>query len=361
MDAVDSITELAPAKLNLALHITGRRPDGYHTLESLVVFTRFGDRVEVKPAAEDSFEVTGRYAADVPTHDGNLVVRARDLLRQFVEGRHSTSPPSVLPDISPTRGEIAPSAMTSPISNVVGEVRTTELPISPLVGEMSGRTEGGVKKRAISAFPVSIHLQKNLPVASGVGGGSSDAAAVLRALGRLWAIDIGADRLAAIALGLGADVPMCLTAKPLVAGGIGEELIIVPHVPAHGLVLVNPGRAIATPQVFAALARRDNEGLPPLPKAHDFHGLRNWLELTRNDLESAACAIEPAIGRALAALNRAGAGFARMSGSGATCFGLFETGNVAKRAALELRARHPDWFVAATRSIASETEAHGND
>jgi 4-diphosphocytidyl-2-C-methyl-D-erythritol kinase len=184
---------------------------------------------------------------------------------------------------------------------------------------------------------------------------------VLRALGRLWAIDIGADRLAAIALGLGADVPMCLTAKPLVAGGIGEELIIVPHVPAHGLVLVNPGRAIATPQVFAALARRDNEGLPPLPKAHDFHGLRNWLELTRNDLESAACAIEPAIGRALAALNRAGAGFARMSGSGATCFGLFETGNVAKRAALELRARHPDWFVAATRSIASETEAHGND
>ena len=356
-----SITELAPAKINLALHVIGQRPDGYHTLESLVIFTRFGDRVEVRPAAEDRFSVTGPFAADVPPDDGNLVVRARDLLRRHVESRCSTAPPSVLPDISPTRGEIGSSTVRAPFATMDSEKSNADQVISPLVGEMSGRTEGGVTKRAISAFPVSIHLQKNLPVASGVGGGSSDAAAVLRALGRLWAIDIGADRLAAIALGLGADVPMCLTAKPLVAGGIGEELIIVPHVPAHGLVLVNPGRAIATPQVFAALARRDNEGLPPLPRAHDFHGLRNWLELTRNDLESAACAIEPAIGQALAALNRAGAGFARMSGSGATCFGLFETGNVAKRAALELRARHPDWFVAATRIIASETEAHGND
>jgi 4-diphosphocytidyl-2-C-methyl-D-erythritol kinase len=111
--------------------------------------------------------------------------------------------------------------------------------------------------------------------------------------------------------------------------------------------------------VFTALSRRDNDGLPPAPKTYDFHGLRNWLDLTRNDLEPAARAIEPAIGKALIALNRAGAGFARMSGSGATCFGLFESGNVAKRAAAELRGRHPDWFVAATRSIASEADTIG--
>jgi 4-diphosphocytidyl-2-C-methyl-D-erythritol kinase len=206
--------------------------------------------------------------------------------------------------------------------------------------------------------PVSIHLEKNLPVASGIGVGSSDAAAALRALARLWDIEMSETELARIGLSLGADVPMCLTAKPLVASGIGDEISTVANFPAHGLVLVNPGRGIATAQVFATLARRDNESLPALPKTFDFHGLRNWLETTRNDLEPAARAIEPAIGHVLAALNRAGAGFARMSGSGATCFGLFETGNVAKRAAAELRSRHPDWFVAATRSIASEADTH---
>ncbi len=357
--AVSSITEFAPAKINLALHVTGRRPDGYHTLESLAVFTRFGDRITVEASEQDRFSVTGPFAADVPTDGGNLVLKARDALRQFVEGRRPTSPPSVLPDISPTRGEIMPAAMTSPISTVTGEVRTAELPISPRAGEMSGRTEGGARECAISAFPVSIHLEKNLPVASGVGGGSSDAAAVLRALNRLWNLRMSLNDLARIALGLGADVPMCLMAKPLVARGIGDEISALSGVPAHGLVLVNPGRAVSTAQVFATLARRDNEPLPALPRVLDFHGLRNWLETARNDLEPTARAIEPAIGHVLAALHRAGAGFARMSGSGATCFGLFETGNVAKRAAAELRSRHPDWFVAATRSIASEAHAHG--
>lgn len=295
--AASSITEFAPAKVNLALHVTGRRADGYHTLESLAVFTRFGDRITVEDSTEDRFSVSGRYAVEVPTDDGNLVLKARDALRAAF-GRHRT----------PT---------------------------------------------------VAIHLEKNLPVASGVGGGSSDAAAVLRALARLWQIETSETELARIGLKLGADVPMCLMAKPLVARGIGDEISTVANVPAHGLVLVNPGRAVATAQVFAALVRRDNESLPALPKVLDFHGLRNWLETTRNDLEPAARAVEPAIGHVLAALNRTGAGFARMSGSGATCFGLFETGNVAKRAAVELRSRHPDWFVAATRSIASESDTHG--
>ncbi|ESX52130.1 MULTISPECIES: 4-(cytidine 5'-diphospho)-2-C-methyl-D-erythritol kinase [unclassified Mesorhizobium] len=291
MDAA-ARTWLAPAKINLALHVSGRRADGYHLLESLVVFTRFGDRVEIEPADADRFSVSGRYATSVPIDDSNLVVKAREALRRQA-GQQSTP-------------------------------------------------------------PVAIRLEKNLPVASGVGGGSSDAAAVLQGLVRTWGLDIGEAELSRIGLTLGADVPMCLAAKPLVARGVGDELSLVPDFPALALVLVNPGVAVSTPDVFNALEKRDNEGLPPLPRGFDFHGVRNWLEITRNDLEEPAQAIQPPIGRALSLLNRAGSGFSRMSGSGATCFGLFETGNVAKRAAAEIRSREPEWFVAATRSIASE-------
>ncbi|MBZ9797496.1 4-(cytidine 5'-diphospho)-2-C-methyl-D-erythritol kinase [Mesorhizobium sp. ES1-4] len=285
-------TWAAPAKINLALHVTGRRPDGYHLIESLAVFTRFGDRIEIAPDESDDFSVSGRYAPDVPLDGGNLVLKARDALR------HAAG------------------------------IRSTP--------------------------PVAIRLEKNLPVASGMGGGSSDAAAVLRGLAESWGLDIDSAELARIALSLGADVPMCLAAKPLVARGIGEELSMVPDFSAVGLVLVNPGMPISTAETFAALSRRDNEPLPPLPRGVDFHSLRNWLEVTRNDLQPAALAMQPAIGRALSWLDKAGSGFSRMSGSGATCFGLFETGNVAKRAAAEIRSRQPDWFVAATRSMASE-------
>jgi 4-diphosphocytidyl-2-C-methyl-D-erythritol kinase len=233
--------------------------------------------------------VSGRYGAGLPLDDGNLVVRARDALRR----------------------------------------------------------EAGAQRTP----PVAIRLEKNLPVASGVGGGSSDAAAALNGLARLWDLDIDESSLARIGLSLGADLPMCLKSKPLVARGIGDDLSPLSAFPALGLVLVNPGVAVSTPDVFKALSRRDNEALPPLPRRLDFHAIRGWLEATRNDLEVAAHSIQPAVGEALKALKRADAAFARMSGSGATCFGLFETGNVAKRAAIEIRARHPDWFVAATRSM----------
>ncbi|WP_373424663.1 4-(cytidine 5'-diphospho)-2-C-methyl-D-erythritol kinase [Mesorhizobium sp. SARCC-RB16n] len=287
-------TWAAPAKINLALHVTGRRSDGYHFIESLAVFTRFGDRIEIAPADADDFSVSGRYAPDVPLDGGNLVLKARDALR------HAAG------------------------------IRSTP--------------------------PVTIRLEKNLPVASGMGGGSSDAAAVLRGLADSWGLDIDSAELARIGLSLGADVPMCLAAKPLVARGIGEELSMVPDFSALGLVLVNPGTPVLSAEIFASLSRRDNEPLPPLPRSIEFHSLRNWLEVTRNDLEPAALAMRPAIGRALSWLDKAGSGFSRMSGSGATCFGLFETGNVAKRAAAEIRSRQPDWFVAATRSMASEAE-----
>ena len=170
----------------------------------------------------------------------------------------------------------------------------------------------------------------------------------------MWGLDPGDAALARIGGTLGADLPMCLAAKPLIARGTGEELSFISDFPTLGLVLVNPDVAVSTPAVFSALERRDNESLPPLPRHFDFHSVRNWLEITRNDLEAAAQTIEPSIGAAKAALEKAGAGFARMSGSGATCFGLFETGNVAKRAAAAIRSRHPDWFVAATRSMPSE-------
>ena len=259
------------------------------------MFTRFGDRIDTALADRDEFAVTGRYAAAIPLDGGNLILKARDALREHCGLRN--------------------------------------------------------------APPVAITLEKNLPVASGMGGGSSDAAAALRALARLWRLDLGEVELAGIGGPLGADLPMCLAAKPLIARGTGDELSLVPDFPALGLVLVNPDVSVSTSQVFAALAARDNEKLPPLPRHIEFHSLRNWLENTRNDLEPAALSIEPAIGAAKAALEKAGAGFARMSGSGATCFGLFETGNVAKRAAASIRGRHPDWFVAATRSIPSGAEA----
>ncbi|MEQ1942110.1 4-(cytidine 5'-diphospho)-2-C-methyl-D-erythritol kinase [Mesorhizobium sp. VNQ89] len=289
--------EFAPAKVNLALHVVGRRDDGYHLLESLAVFTRFGDRIEIEEADEDSFVVSGPFAEGVPTDETNLVVGARDALR------------AALPHASAR---------------------------------------------------VSIMLQKNLPPASGIGGGSSDAAATLRGLAKLWELDAGNERLSAIGAALGADLPMCIEAKPLIARGTGEQLSPVAGFPSLGLVLVNPGVAVSTPAVFSALKRRDNEALPALPTRIDFHTLRNWLEMTRNDLEEAALSIEPAIGAAKRALENADAGFARMSGSGATCFGLFETGNVAKRAAAVIRKRHPDWFVAATRTMPSE-DAHEQD
>jgi 4-diphosphocytidyl-2-C-methyl-D-erythritol kinase len=289
---------LAPAKVNLALHVTGQRPDGYHEIESLAVFTRFGDRIEITPAPQDGLVVSGKYAAAVPADDGNLIIRARDALRQRFGS--AATPPAV------------------------------------------------------------IALEKNLPVASGLGGGSSDAAAALNALLNAWNLSMDEAELARIGLFLGADVPMCLAAQPLLARGVGEELEIVPGFPSLGLVLVNPGVAVSTAQAFAGLERRDNEKLPPLPKKIDFHSLRTWLGMTRNDLEPAARALQPEIGKALTALARADAGFARMSGSGATCFGLFETGNVAKRAAASIRSRHPDWFVAATRSLPAGADNHGD-
>jgi 4-diphosphocytidyl-2-C-methyl-D-erythritol kinase len=288
------IARLAPAKINLALHVTGRRADGYHLLESLVVFTRFGDRVEIAEAEADRFDVDGPFAKDVPADVGNLVLQARDRLRSLL---------------------------------VASTTQERETPT------------------------VAIRLTKNLSVASGVGGGSSDAAATLQALASLW--DIEQATIDTVAAELGADVPMCLAAYPLVAKGIGHDVTPLPDFPALPLVLINAGLAISTPEVFRALTSRENAPLPPLASKLTVPALIQWLRATRNDLETPAVQLAPIIADSLAALLGGGAAFARMSGSGATCFGLFDSLEQAEAAAAAIRRTRPGWFVVSTASTAS--------
>ncbi|MCZ0962794.1 4-(cytidine 5'-diphospho)-2-C-methyl-D-erythritol kinase [Paracoccus benzoatiresistens] len=263
-----AVIEAAPAKLNLALHVTGRRADGYHLLDSLVGFAGAGDVVTLKPGPL-SLRIEGPFAPGLSAEDDNLCLRA-------------------------------------------------------------ARLAGG---RA------AITLTKNLPVASGIGGGSADAAAVLRGLARMGHALPGNPEL------LGADVPVCLSSGPARMQGVGEVVTPLPPLPAIPLVLVNPGVAVSTPRVFAAMERRDNPGLPPIPRFDGLADLANWLGQTRNDLEPAALSIAPVIGQVLEALRANGAAFARMSGSGATCFGLFDRADHARIAANVLK-QHGWWSVA---------------
>jgi 4-diphosphocytidyl-2-C-methyl-D-erythritol kinase len=272
----------APAKVNLALHVTGRRGDGYHLLDSLAVFAGVGDRVAAAPAGGLTLCVTGpgagALAGALDDEGDNLVLRAARFL-------------------APGRG-------------------------------------------------AAITLEKRLPVASGIGGGSSDAAAALRVLARLWGVALPAPAETAA---LGADVPVCLDPRPRRMGGIGEALGEVPALPPVWLVLANPGVAVPTGPVFQGLARRDSPPLPEMPKDWGgAAGLALWLRGTRNDLEAPAAAIAPAIGAARAALEaQAGCLVARMSGSGATVFGLFAQEAAATAAAAAIRRAEPGWWVAA--------------
>ncbi|MBO6899942.1 MAG: 4-(cytidine 5'-diphospho)-2-C-methyl-D-erythritol kinase [Rhizobiaceae bacterium] len=277
------ITRLAAAKLNLALHVTGRRADGYHLLESLVAFADFGDEVTVEPAETDEFVVRGPYASWVPIDDSNLVIAARDFLRDLLPG---------------------------------------------------GDTP-----------PVRISLDKRLPVASGVGGGSSDAAAAIKALIVLWGARVDEWKLAAAAVSLGADLPMCLVERPLIARGIGDEIEPLPTLPCVHAVLVNPGAQISTPEVFGALEKHDNDPLPDWPGANGALELARALTGLRNDLQRPAIEQCPAISDVLEALRANGAELSRMSGSGATCFGIFDGPGPAFAAADVIGKREPGWFV----------------
>ena len=273
------LTEQAPAKLNLCLHVTGQRADGYHLLDSLVAFTEVGDSVTVTTAPRLTLSLDGPFADALSSTAENLVLRAARVL-------------------DPDRG-------------------------------------------------AHVHLHKALPVAAGIGGGSSDAAATLRALSRLWDRPLpDATRL----LALGADVPACLHPGLLRMGGIGQDLTRLGARPPLPMLLVNPGVALSTPQVFGGLAQKTNPPMDdPIPAPADTDAWLAWLARQRNDLAAPAIAAQPVIGRVLEALaTRPGARLARMSGSGATCFALFAQRAHRDAAAHSLRAAYPDWWIMPT-------------
>jgi len=284
--------ELAPAKINLALHVVGRRPDGYHLLESIVSFAEHGDRLRFAAAEQDAFTLSGRFAGSLQSDDAssNLVLRARDALRSALQ----------------QAGIVAP--------------------------------------------PVAIHLEKNLPVASGLGGGSADAAATLRGLLRLWQADIPPADLDRLALSLGADVPMCLRQEPLMVRGIGEDMTRISDFPALALVLGNPMVPVSTPEIFRRLKRRDN---PPIGQRTETDWL-GFLATLRNDLEPPARSLVARIGELSDLLSAEGALLTRMTGSGASCFGVFASMGDANRVADRLRHVRPDWYFQATRTAGSE-------
>lgn len=288
------ISRLAPAKINFALHVTDQREDGYHYLDMIVAFAQYGDHVAVRLASEDSFTISGRYSSQIPISADNLVVKARDLLRS----RHSKDLPSV-----------------------------------------------------------SIHLEKNLPVAAGIGGGSADAAAAIIALSQLWQINLDAEELFQIGLELGADIPMCLHSQmhggPLKVSGIGEELKILPNFPSLHVVLVNDGSELSTPDVFKNLNNRNQPALPALTIKNSFEDIIAALEATRNDLLEPARLLAPNIDYMLMLLQQQNAAFTQMSGSGATCFGIFKTPEAAHCAAQTISAQYPNWFVTATDTLPS--------
>jgi 4-diphosphocytidyl-2-C-methyl-D-erythritol kinase len=279
------VTAFAPAKVNLYLHVVGRRADGYHLLDSLVAFSDIGDRLRVAPAPRLTLAITGPFARDLAqdeTHK-NLVWRAAETLAARL-GR--------APD-------------------------------------------------------VALTLEKNLPVASGIGGGSSDAAATLKALAAHWQAPLDERALGAIAAELGADVPVCVIARASFFGGIGDEIAPAPPLPRVPLLLVNPGIPLPTASVFGA-----REGAFSLPARFaaapdSIAALAALLKERRNDLTDAATGIVPAIGDVLARVaGQPGALLARMSGSGATCFALFETTAAAEAAAAALTSEQPRWWIA---------------
>lgn len=279
--------EAAPAKINLALHVTGRREDGYHELESLVVFAGVADEISARPAAADVLQVSGPFATQAGSGDANLVLRA---VRAF-------------------------------------RARWPEL------------VAGGLE----------VQLVKNLPVAAGLGGGSADAAAMLRLMTMMGEADIPFAELSALALTLGADVPSCLLSRPCEVRGIGEIVHPLRDFPALHLVLVNQLVPVVTADVFRRLQSRRNPPMPALPQPLTRPAqLALWLEGTRNDLEPPALALVPGIGKLRDALgDHEGCILARMSGSGGTVFGLFGSEAQAHQAAHELRASYPGCWVAA--------------
>ena len=276
-----AISVFAPAKINLTLHVTGQGRDGFHLLDSLVVFAPVGDVLSISPADYLDLRIDGPEAAGLTQNDDNIVKRAAQLLR-------------------PADG-----------------------------------------------MGAAIELTKNLPVSSGIGGGSADAAAALRGLSTLWSQQL-TDEVVVDLPRLGADVSMCMASAPCRVRGIGEQVERLAKLPPIPAVLVNPRVPVSTPAVFRALEQKINPPMPDaLPQFSDLAGLVDWLSGQRNDLQAVATAMAPPIAEAIVLLGRRRENMlARMSGSGATCFGIFPNLLAARKAAKQIRAEQPDWWVA---------------
>jgi 4-diphosphocytidyl-2-C-methyl-D-erythritol kinase len=290
----------ACAKINLFLHVGDRRSDGFHPLQSLAVFTGFGDRLTAEEADDLSLILDGPFAGALGGGD-NLVLKAARALAD----------------------------------------------------------------RAGRPAHARLTLTKALPVASGIGGGSADAAAALRVLASLWRLSLDENVLREIAAALGSDVPVCLASKPAFMEGRGEILTPLKKLPGLPLLLVNPGVTVSTREVFALLGDRHGVGLK-LPQAgfDDLADLLRFLETAGNDLETPARALQPVIDEVLKDLKALpGALFVRMSGSGATCFALMSDDDGCVRAASLLKGRRPGWWVQPTSVAAVGTmhEGRGRD
>ncbi len=288
-DQTRSLRIFAPAKINLYLHITGRLDNGYHTLDSLIGFADIGDEITIEPALDFTFKIKGPYADafnakehDASPHSSNLVVQAAWAL-----------------------------------------------------------------SRAVKKSPnVKITLTKQLPLAAGIGGGSSNAASVIWGLCEWWNISRHSDFLFPLTTELGADVPVCLNCRTARVLGIGEIIEDAPEMDETAIVLANPGKPCPTAGVFAHFdgRMRDPVTLPEIFSGFD--ELVDFLAKQHNDLDAAACRSVPEIGNVIKSLQTAeGCALARMSGAGATCFGLFESAAAARKAASSLRNENPDWWV----------------
>lgn len=277
------VTLPAPARINLYLHITGRRADSYHEMDSLIVFSELGDTLSVGSATGLTLELDGPVGETLSAHKDNSVLRAARMLAD-----------------------------------------AANVPCN-----------------------AAITLTKRLPLSSGLGGSSADAAATLKALSTLWGIGDGDVDLIEIAMKLGVDVPVCLSNGPAFVGGTGEEVEPAPALPSAGLLLVNPGVALAMSSVYGA--RRG--GFSPSARfdeaPKDIGALVSLLEERENDLTAAATRLCPVIDDVLADIRAVpGCRFARMTGIGATCFGLFDDVGLAETAASDVV--RDDWWVAAT-------------
>ena len=288
MTSSRDLAAFAPAKVNLTLHVLGRRPDGYHEIESLVVFADTGDRLTLTPGDRLELELSGPTAGAAGAGADNLVLKAARLLAERAEGLR--------------------------------------------LGRFT--------------------LEKSLPVAAGLGGGSSDAAAALRLLAQANGLPLDDERLHSAARATGADVPVCLDPRARVMRGTGEILSVPLALPQMPAVLVNPGVAVPTKDVFATLAAPALSSAAPhdefVPTGDAVADRVSALAARRNDLEAPALRLQPVIGDVLAALRAsAGCRLARMSGSGATCFALFEEASAAQAAARDMQRSQPGWWVRA--------------